>query len=44
MLMHSNAFRVLFGSHYASLFLAEQIQSVFGGAHGGGSFWIEKIL
>ena len=44
MLMHSHAFRVLFGSHYASLFLAEKVQSVFGGAHGGGSFWIEKIL
>ena len=44
MLMYSSAFRVLFGSYCASLFMADQIESVFGGRYGGGSFWIEKIL
>jgi hypothetical protein len=44
LLIHSRAFRVLFASHCASLFLADQVESVFGSRYGGGSFWMEKIL
>ena len=43
LLMFSGAFRVVFGSHCASLLLPDQVESVFGAPHGGGSFWIEKI-
>ena len=42
LLAYSSAFRVIFGSHCASLLLPDQIESVFGGHYGGGSFWIEK--
>jgi hypothetical protein len=44
MLMYSNGFRVLFGSHCATCFFPELVTSVFGGDYGGGSFWIEKLV
>ena len=43
LLIFTSAFRVLFGSYYASQFLPDQIQDTFGGLFGGGSFWLEKI-
>jgi len=44
LLMHSRAFRVLFGCHAASRLFPELVSEVFGGALGGGSFWIERTI
>ena len=47
LLMHSNAFRVLFGSSYAFAAHAEALREALrerdGACYGGGSLWIEKI-
>ena len=43
LLMFSGGFKVLFGSNCSTCFFPEQVVSVFGGAYGGGSFWIEKL-
>jgi len=42
LLMYSSAFRVIFGSHFAQLYLAKEVEETFGGPQGGGSFWFEK--
>jgi SAM-dependent methyltransferase len=46
LLMFSNAFRVLFGSMYASLKLPDLVRAALGDAHGrpmcGGSLWIRR--
>ena len=42
LLMYSSAFRVIFGSHLAQLYLAKEVEETFGGPQGGGSFWFEK--
>jgi len=43
LLVHSCGFRVLFGSHSASRFLADEVDAAFGELVGGGSLWIERI-
>ena len=42
LLMYSSAFRVIFGSHFAHLYLAKEVEATFDGPRGGGSFWFEK--
>lgn len=47
LLMLSRAFRVTFGSTYASVLLADHVTRALGltpgSVYGGGSFWIEKV-
>jgi hypothetical protein len=42
LLVDSKGFRVLFGSHSASLFLSADVIATFGQHVGGGSFWIQR--
>jgi hypothetical protein len=47
LLMHSSAFRVLFGSNYAFWRFPDLVKSALslpsGRGFGGGSFWIERV-
>ncbi len=43
LLVDSKGFRVLFGSHGASLFLSADVVATFGQVVGGGSFWIQRV-
>jgi hypothetical protein len=42
LLVDSHGYRILFGSHCASLWLADAVESSFGGRFGGGSLWLER--
>lgn len=42
LLMFSDGFEVVFGSHCATRFFPEVVESLFSGSYGGGSLWIRR--